>query len=267
MSTFVVKDPYWIMAPHALHEEGGSYKIVSWNLGTRKDYSNICFIKHELNRVETRWKIAIAVAILALGLFLVCGLLYYFQQDLLSRVAACGGIALMLGDAVVVAVILSKWKGRAARVSKAYQELHSSGELQLGYTTTLKEQQDRTRIFQKAFRQFGNPDIMCLQGTEEMSSEDLINILPKGYTFFRNEKEEDGVEDKTTVVWNAQKFSKVGHTVDAYNTIILLEDGINGATICVANAHLPSFSLAYENIERRPKKGGVERSTKGKMRF
>src|ERR1700733_2164273 len=122
------------------------------------------------------------------------------------------------------------------------------------HTLTLKVKWERTQMFRNAFSDFGKPDILCLQGTGDMKESDLKEILRNGYTSFTYD-DKDKKHD-CTVVWNAAKFTKIGHAKLTSShrlmpdTIVLLKDNANGATICVCSAHL------VDSRQMRQPKGG-----------
>ncbi|MCC5832826.1 MAG: hypothetical protein JJU12_07275 [Chlamydiales bacterium] len=165
-----------------------TYRVVSWNVGTTRDYSNMRFLYKEIKSGAT---------------FL-----------------------------------------------DAYTKLIRNPP----FHTSNDEKGERVELFQKAFKQFGNPDIICLQESWEMPSETLSTVLPSGYCYFRD-PDQDGC-----IAWNASKFSKLNHAKLIYNyeyipsinsspdTIVLLKDNIHETIICVGSAHLRGFSLAYNNI-------------------
>lgn len=123
--------------------QSSTYSVVSWNVGTLRDYSNMCFINNKMQ---------------------------------------CG-----------------------AKFLDAYNELLTGAP----YHATEQEKLARTGLFQQAFLQFGNPDIICLQESYQMKQEELKAILPEGYSNFSYETSSAG--RNCTVVWNTSKFSKISH--------------------------------------------------------
>ncbi len=116
-----------------------------------------------------------------------------------------------------------------------------------------EEREERRQIFRRAFQQFGNPDIICLQESSELDRNYLTSVLPPGYAFFSYQNE-SGRE--CTLVWKAAKFALDHYAQLTYDpeqirsfnsnpdTIGLLRDRTNGAQICVGSIHLRGFSLA-----------------------
>ena len=153
---------------------------------------------------------------------------------------------------------------------EAYKELRSGPP----YNAKAKEKKARVGMFQEAFQLLGTTDIICLQESTEMQSQDLQNILPSGYSFFSYETTagRDG-----TIVWNSEKFDKVAHANVTYDptyiplpeycsapdTIVLLRDRMNGTTICVGSAHLRGFSLAYNLLEKDEEQQELKKAQTG----
>lgn len=168
-----------------------TYLVVSWNVATLGDYSNMCFIKNKMKN--------------------------------------------------------------GSDFSDAYHELSAGAS----YEASTEERAARANLFEQAFQQFGNPDIICLQESWEMKPQELEAMLPEGYSAFSYE---NGDGRDCTIVWNSAKFSKINHAkmhydaeyiptcTSAPDTIALLRDNTNGTTICVGSAHLRGFSLAYETF-------------------
>ena len=125
-------------------------------------------------------------------------------------------------------------------VEEAYGQLNT---LNRPPTATSKELADRSKILRKAFSQFNNPDIICLQETLEMSKEALHAILPPGYSCFRP------ADNGCAIVWNSSRFSKTGHATLTHgkpSTLVLLLDQKTNTKICVGSAQLAS-SVSNQN--------------------
>lgn len=201
----------WPLSENDHHESNNTqnnsrtYRIVSWNVGTLADYSNMFFINTQLK----------------------------------------AGTAL----------------------GSAYQKTNDNP-----YFVNPEEKKGRQLIFKNAFEQFGNPDIICLQETWQMSKDYLQAILPPGYSHFSYENR-DG--KNCTVVWKSEKLSQVDHAKllhdpeyiphrnSAPDTIVLLKDTATGTTICVDSAHLRGFSLAYDTFDETLKKQELKTAETG----
>ncbi len=188
------------------NREQSSYRIVSWNVATLRDYSNMCFLKNQIQE---------------------------------GRQFLDAYMTLLIGD-----------------------DYHVSEE----------EKRARVDLFQEAFGQFGNPDIICLQESWQMKPEDLEAILPEGYSTFSYE---NPAGRECTIAWNTAKFSKMNHANISYDpeyirsfnsspdTIVLLRDNTNGTTLCVGSAHLRGFALSYEVFEEELRKKELQEAQTG----
>src|ERR1700722_2856852 len=220
-------------------------KVVSWNVGTRGDYGNMCHLKQRVKFFMGKNEREGAFVDIGNNIFEDVG--FFIAEE-----ATTEKKALTKEEAL--------WE--------AWQEVSTSG----GYDTTQEEENARMGIFQHAFEQFDNPDIICLQESHQIEKEkDWERILP-GYTVFTYARYH---ECNCTIAWKSAQFSKVDQAKIMYDpdyipssssapdTIVLLKDNANGTTICVGSAHLCGFSLAYETLEGEEKEANLQQARAG----
>ncbi|MCP5469099.1 MAG: endonuclease/exonuclease/phosphatase family protein [Chlamydiales bacterium] len=201
------------VCPPGLSHAQNKYTVVSWNVGTIRDFARMCFVEQRKRDH-------------GIG---------HAQQEYRRKEEA---YVKAVGDLRVNMHFAPPDKSEAARQSLnrkmgAHRYVDSEGL------------QRRSQLFQRSFSQLGNPDIICLQEAWQLEDYVLRSILPPGYAFSRKSGD-DGV-----VVWNSAKFDMAQCVDVTYasnrnpSTIIILKARDSSATICVASAHLAGFSLAF----------------------